>query len=361
MHVGNLVTRSVAATILVVAAQFLVGGDLPRGPAVARAQSKVANPHGSYREDCSLCHSARGWKPVRISKKFDHEKFGVPLRGAHASVTCEQCHGSLDFAMVSAACVDCHADVHTGEFGTDCGRCHGTRSFIDRHDQVGLHRLTRLPLAGAHKTLDCEMCHRLAAPGAMRWVNTPTACEFCHTEEYLGTSNPDHVTAGFSRDCATCHDELTWRRANFDHAGTAFPLTGAHQRLACERCHIGGVFTGLSPACVSCHRQDYDSTTDPNHAATGFSTNCITCHNTTGWAGARFDHAPWFPIYAGAHNGKWRTCADCHVNSASFAEFSCFGCHPHSDQAKTDGGHQGVNGYSYDSPACYRCHPNGRK
>ena len=40
-------------------------------------------------------------------------------------------------------------------------------------------------------------------------------------------------------------------------------------------------------------------------------------------------------------------------------QFSCFGCHPHSDQAKTDEKHQGETGYAYDSQACYNCHPRG--
>jgi hypothetical protein len=112
-------------------------GQVVNGPVVARAADqapKVANPHGDYREDCSLCHRASGWKPARISKKFDHDKF-LPLGGAHASVDCMQCHKSLDFGGVSTACVDCHADVHNGELGTDCSRCHGTRSFVDRNDQ----------------------------------------------------------------------------------------------------------------------------------------------------------------------------------------------------------------------------------
>ena len=472
----------------------------------ARAQSKVKNPHGDYKEDCSLCHRATGWKPAQISKKFDHEKFGIPLQGAHATVACTQCHTSLDFAMAPTACVDCHADVHNAELGSDCARCHGTRSFIDRNDQIRMHRLTRFPLAGAHQTLDCEMCHRLAAPGSLSWVNTAADCASCHMADYNATSDPDHAGAGFSQDCAACHNEQAWSRVRFDHGETAFPLTGVHSSLACESCHVGGVFSGLSTACVSCHQQDYDGATnpdhagagfpttceschgtrgwsgadfnhattgfpltgahlgracaechignvftglsaacvschqqdydgttnpnhassgmpttceschstrdwsgasfnhattsfpltgahiatpcadchvgnvytglpsacvschqtdydgtaDPNHAAAGFSTDCTICHTTTRWDGATFDHNQWFPIYSGKHAGEWQTCNDCHTNAASYAAFSCFGCHPHSDKAKTDDDHRGENGYSYDSNACYDCHPDGR-
>jgi hypothetical protein len=392
----------------------------------------AANPHGDYKEDCSLCHSARGWKPVHISKKFDHSRF-LPLVGAHASINCTQCHKSLDFSMASTACNDCHADVHNGELGTDCARCHGTRSFVDRNDHIRLHRATRFPLQGAHVSLDCEMCHKLAAPDAYTYVNTPADCYSCHEADFQKTTNPAHVANGFSTDCTQCHDQVAWARGKFDHNATGFPLTGAHKTLNCDRCHVGGTFTGLSPNCVSCHQGDYDGTSDPAHAAAGFSTTCTqchnttrwsdaffnhsgtsfpltgahktaacsachaggvyaglpsacvschqtdyngtndpphlaagfstdckTCHNTTSWSGATFDHTAFFPIYSGTHAGRWSKCSDCHNNAASFADFNCLGCHPHSDKTETDGHHAQVSGYSYTSSACYSCHPTGR-
>jgi Zn finger protein HypA/HybF involved in hydrogenase expression len=417
--------------LLVVALMPPLLGRTTRSGAAHAAQTppKAANPHGDYKEDCSLCHSAKGWKPARISKKFDHERF-LPLAGAHAAVACTQCHKSLDFAMAPTACVDCHADVHNGELGADCARCHGTRSFVDRNDHIRLHRLTRFPLGGAHATLDCEMCHRLDSPDALTYVNTASDCESCHLDEYTATTDPDHEAVGFPRDCALCHDEVVWSRARFDHASTAFPLTGAHVPLACERCHVGGVYDGLSSdcvschqddyngtdhaaegfptqcvqchntrrwddanfnhagtsfpltgahvplacsechasgvyaglpsACISCHQSDYDGTNDPAHAAAGFSTTCTQCHNTSRWDGAQFNHTAFFPIYSGKHAGEWSTCAECHTNAASYADFSCLGCHPHSDQNETDGHHEGENGYAYNSAACYNCHPQGR-
>lgn len=561
---------SMQPVILLVTALLWVSA---AGP--ADAQKKVENPHGKFKEDCSLCHSATGWKPAKISKKFDHEKYGIPLKGAHASVACMQCHNSLDFSTASAACIDCHADVHNNELGTDCSRCHGMRSFVDRNDQIRMHRLTRFPLAGAHETLDCEMCHRLQAPGSLSWVNTSTDCASCHMNDYNATTDPNHASSGFSTECAACHNEVSWNHTNFDHSQTGFPLTGAHRALSCDRCHVGGVFTGLSPACyschqqdyegannpdhsgfstdcqtchstkgweganfdhsrtnfpltgahrtvactechasgvysglatacVSCHQQDYNGTTDPNHAQAGFSTDCTvchtttrwdgatfnhsqtafpltgahngapcagchasgvyaglptdcyschqqdyqtannpdhggfptdcagchgtaswsgadfnhsltafpltgahttvactnchaggvysglptacvschqqdyngtsnpnhaaanfttdctTCHNTTRWQGATFNHDQWFPIYTGKHSGKWQTCDDCHNNASNYAVFDCLSCHPHDNKTDTDNKHRGRNGYSYESNACYNCHPNGR-
>lgn len=391
------------------------------------------NPHGSYVEDCTLCHGKDSWKPAVISDRFNHAK-SFPLTLAHASVACRSCHETLDFKQAKSNCADCHQDVHRGEFGLDCVMCHTTRNFIERADSARRHRVTRFPLLGAHAILDCSDCHRPSSSGQATFVNTPTECDACHLDDYNATTDPDHAAGGFSRNCEQCHGTMSWSSAafnhevtgfpltgahraivcaschpgnqfsnassdcyachqnqfnqttdpphaivgfatdcrqchstsawipsSFNHGTTAFPLTGAHRVLTCDACHGGGVYGGLSTACEGCHLNDYNATTDPDHQTAGFPVDCASCHNTNTWSGAKFDHdSTFFPIYSGAHNGKWSACSTCHINSSSYAEFSCFGCHPHSDQAKTDDTHHEVSGYMYESHACYNCHPRGR-
>src|SRR5664279_5261086 len=70
-------------------------------------------------------------------------------------------------------------------------------------------------------------------------------------------------------------------RASFDHSKTKFPLTGNHATLPCVACHVNGNFTSLQTTCVSCHLNDYNGTTDPNHKAAGFPTDCQVCHSTS--------------------------------------------------------------------------------
>ena len=138
---------------------------------------------------------------------------------------------------------------------------------------------------------------------------------------------------------------------------TRFPLTGAHRTVSCQSCHGNGVYPGKSTDCVSCHRSDYDQTTNPVHTAAGFPLDCASCHTTSGWSGARFDHdGRFFPIYSGAHRGRWQSCAECHTNPANYAQFTCLPCH---GQTETNGHHREVSGYQYDSQACYSCHPRG--
>ncbi|RPJ43409.1 MAG: hypothetical protein EHM19_08775 [Candidatus Latescibacterota bacterium] len=187
---------------------------------------------------------------------------------------------------------------------------------------------------------------------------TSTVCYACHQQDYEGTTEPDHAGAGFPTDCSQCHTIAAWEGASFDHS--FFPLTGGHDGPTCSVCHAGGVFDGTSTVCYACHQQDYEGTTDPNHAAAGFPTDCSQCHSITTWDDADFDHdGMYFPIYSGSHRDKWDACSDCHIDANDYSNFSCLGCHPHSDREKTDNDHDEEPGYSYDSFACYGCHPTG--
>jgi hypothetical protein len=259
---------------------------------------------------------------------------------------------------VSTTCAGCHTDVHRGELGTDCARCHTPRSFIDRIAMVRTHRTSRFPLTGAHVGADCTSCHVPAAQGQLQFVNRSTQCESCHLAAVRAAKDPDHDAAGFSRQCESCHAPTTWNRARFDHAKSRFPLTGAHVTAGCQQCHADRVYAGRSSTCVSCHQGDYNRATDPSHTAAGFPTTCAACHTTSTWSGGKFDHdGLYFPIYSGAHRGRWTSCATCHTNAATFADYTCLSCHT---QRETDGHHREVGGYRYQSQACYSCHRNGR-
>ncbi|HET9386323.1 MAG TPA: hypothetical protein VFO67_14340 [Gemmatimonadales bacterium] len=397
------------------------------------AVSTTRSPHGRLSQPCAACHAPEGWVPARISAAFDHAKTGFTLVGAHAQASCRGCHASLDFKGVASDCISCHRDVHSGELGRDCGRCHTMRSFLDRAAMTRAHQETRFPLTGSHRALDCEQCHVPAPQGRLAFVNRPSECVDCHRTDYAGTRNPDHQAGGLSTNCTQCHGTSAWPRARFSHAGTAFPLTGAHRAVACAQCHGDGVYSGKSELCLSCHQFAYDGTTDPPHQAAGFPTTCASCHTTVAWTGAKFDHAgtafpltgahvplrcnqchadgvyvgknpscvschqaaydaatdpnhrlsafpttctdchattswsgarytahdaAYFPIYSGAHRGRWSSCSTCHTVSGNYAQFTCLTCH---GQQETNGHHSEVSGYSYNSQACYSCHPQGRK
>lgn len=319
---------------------------------VVSAQATMpAHPHGPNIGPCAACHSPDAWKPARISRQFSHAPSTFPLIGAHASTPCVSCHRSLDFSTARPVCAQCHRDVHNAELGNDCARCHTTRSFADQTNLRREHELTRFPLRGAHTALACASCHPAAAPGQSQYRRRPTACIGCHASAYRAARTPDHQAAGFPQDCTLCHSATTWSGGRFDHAATAFALTGAHRAASCGSCHADNVYKGKSTACVSCHQAAYAATTNPPHAASGFSTACAQCHGTASWLGSAFDHtATAFPL-TGAHRAS--ACAACHHNNVfRGTPKECVSCHLSAYNATTRPPHQTLA----LPTVCFQCH-----
>lgn len=308
----------------------------------------------SFSHDCRLCHTIVAWQP----SFYDHNGTAFPLTGAHRQTACIQCHAT-QYAGTPTDCYSCHQSAFeqtldpnhvTGNFDHNCIVCHGTTAW---QPSTFDHNVTTFPLTGAHLTATCVSCHGSGFAG------TPTACYSCHQTAFEQTLDPNHVTGNFDHNCSLCHTTTAWLPANFDHSTTSFPLTGKHVTAICLSCHASG-FTGTPTNCYACHQTAYNGTTDPSHTAAGFPTSCENCHTTNGWTPANWDHdALYFPIYSGAHAGRWNTCADCHVNQSSFAVFECINCHEH-NSTDMNAKHSQVQNYQYVSTACYSCHPRGR-
>jgi hypothetical protein len=72
--------------------------------------------------------------------------------------------------------------------------------------------------------------------------------------------------------------------------------------------------------------KDYNGTTDPNHAQAGFPTTCDTCHSTSSWSGALFDHGKTGWPLTGSHNAL--KCSQCHINgNYKLTNTACVTCH----------------------------------
>ena len=179
-----------------------------------------------------------------------------------------------------------------------------------------------------HEKVECTECHV-----KLVFTNVGTKCADCHADIHRRQ---------FGANCEQCHTVQGWNvsvQAIQNHQNR-FPLIGAHAAVDCDACHTGaaaGQFQGLSTQCYSCHAQDFQSVTTPNHVASQFSTNCQTCHNVNTWLNATFNHSlTGFPL-TGAHVTV--ACASCHVNNnynLTAANTACSACHLADFQSTTN-------------------------
>lgn len=292
----------------------------------------MAGHRQDFGAQCLSCHDGAD----RFSA-FDHSQTPFALTGAHADVRCGECHTAAapaDFANAPKECIGCHQedDAHQGGLGTDCAACHTP----DQWENATFdHARTAFPLQGKHAEVKCEQCH---AGG--KFKGTPTDCVACHEKD-------DAHEGQFGTDCAGCHTPDDWENATFDHAKTAFPLTGAHQQVKCEQCHAGGKFKGTATACSGCHQ-------DPAFHRGLFAQTCDACHTTTAWQPARFDLPHTFPINHG--EGGPSPCRTCHPDA--LAQYTCYGCHEHNPaEIQEEHAEEGIG----DIANCIKCHPTGQE
>ena len=309
--------------------------------------------------DCVSCHTTQpGWAPATFA---NHDNYYV-LNGAHAAIAneCASCHNG-DYNNTPTTCDGCHLDDYnqttdpdhaSAQFPKDCASCHTETAWVPssfNHDNF-------YPLTGEHKLIEneCAKCHING-----NYSNTPNSCDGCHQQDFNTSLNPNHPQLNLPTDCKMCHTTAAdWQPADFPIHDDFWQLNGAHAAIAnqCASCHNGD-YNNTPTECIGCHQMDFNQTTNPNHIAAQFSTDCTTCHSETAWVPSNFDHdGQYFPIYSGEHQGEWDECIDCHFNPNDYSEFTCVTCHIN---PQTDNDHQGVNGYSYNSNACFACHPTG--
>lgn len=253
------------------------------------------------------------------------------LTTPHASLegiaNCEKCH-ERGQRITPQKCLACHkpiadrivrrAGVHRDVKG-DCVACHvehtGPEGELRPFDQRAFDhaRVTGFALDGKHATVarQCAACHKTRS-----FLTASASCQSCHTDVHKGT---------LGSACSSCHTTTVAFKdvtsgGRFDHARTAFPLTGAHNSVSCVSCHANGQFKGVSFAsCVSCHKSPHQPS---------FGTTCATCHTTERWRTTKVDHSRTaFPL-RGRHASV--ACVSCHKQSAMDVKprsDTCAACH----------------------------------
>ncbi len=244
--------------------------------------AKTTDPnHASagYSTDCAVCHTTATWQ----SGEFNHP--GFDLTGGHQGLDCTACHKNGQYAGTPRDCVGCHLDDYTTStdpqhaaagFATTCETCHDTSTWDSgRFD----HNTTGYPMTGKHNGVSCIDCHTNGIYNGLS-----TACFTCHSDDYSGTNDPDHIAAGFSSDCTLCHDTSGFENDFFNHSTTGYTLTGAHTTVNCTGCHTNDRYKGTPRDCYSCHEDDYRDADDHEENPT----DCELCHTTNSWEHSTF-------------------------------------------------------------------------
>jgi Cytochrome c7 and related cytochrome c len=285
--------------------------------------------------ECKHCHTDHKGRTADIVQfdpgTFNHNFTDFELKGGHVQAQCEGCHTpKKKYRDAPSACIGCHKkeDPHKGELGEDCAKCHNVDGWTKQ--KVFDHSKTKFPLEGAHKDVQCAVCHV-----GERYKDLPRACIDCHKTQ-------DPHGGRYGAKCETCHASKKWTTVSFDHSKTKFALKGEHQKVKCDVCHKGDLYKDkLATTCISCHKKS-----DPHKGQLG--NRCESCHAETGWRKkVEFDHdLTRFPLI-GLHAAV--PCEECH-RTATYKDTprACESCHK-------DKYHEGRLGL-----ACARCHnPNG--
>lgn len=311
----------------------------------------VDNPHGKdFKVSCDVCHSPESWKLDKAIYSYNHDETDLPLVGEHTQVNCRQCHPSLIFSEAGNECSDCHTDIHQNTVGNDCARCHTPYSWLV-NNITEIHQMSRFPLLGAHAMADCIDCH--TSNNFVVFEPLGVECFDCHQKEYMATTTPNHPMSGYSQDCSQCHNiySYEWAGAGFNH--NFFPLTMGHNINDCAECHQTTDFGNISPECFSCHEQNYNSTTKPNHSQVNIDHDCSYCHTTApGWSPALFPNHNEYYVLNGAHAAMVSDCFACHNPEFTNTPTTCIGCHE-SDFNQTDDPNHVTNNFSTECTVCH--------
>lgn len=296
------------------------------------------DPHDNrFGAKCLSCHDESNWNDVRLNA-FDHSTTRYPLRGAHATVKCADCHrGSppkykgLEFA----SCTNCHKDPHLGKLGLSCENCHSEADWHKIVLKSGAHPW--LNLGNGHAKTVCGKCHDR---GNLRAPSRGSACVGCHA--------PVHE-ADFGKRCENCHFSILWlglpaKIGLAAHVKTSYPLVGKHDDVPCASCHKPALAENLRyralkfDRCSRCHSDVHESRFQQRDQG-----ECRLCHNESGFRPSLFGvllHASTqFPL-TGHHAAV--ACAKCHDKPAregkrldwTATKSACADCHenPHGNQ-----------------------------
>jgi hypothetical protein len=319
-------------------------------------------------KQCSVCHSehnGKNFQLIRLDlKNFNHNLTGFSLFAPHIKQECNECHNAKNFTDqifinrkntylgLKPECLTCHADYHLRTLSSSCLNCHNPESFTPASNFN--HNTARFQLAGKHKKVDCNKCHKVEMIEGkkfqhfrgIQYIN----CTSCHKDPHLNK---------FGQNCRQCHSEESFQIVsgirNFDHNKTDFKLEEKHLIVNCRSCHKTKFTDPLKhDRCTDCHADYHNNQFSKNN----ITPDCSECHTVKGFAQFLFTvekhNLSRFPLQA-AHRAI--PCYECHKKQEkwSFREIgiNCKDCHADIHQNI-------IPARYYPAGSCITCHSETR-
>ena len=313
----------------------------------------TTNPNhvaAGFPQTCETCHNTVQW----LGATFDHSTTKFPLTGKHTTVACAQCHTNGQYATLPTTCVSCHLPDYqktttpnhvAASFPQTCETCPQHDAVAGRDVRSQHHQVSADRQAHDRRLRDvpCQRPVRDAADD-LRVLPPAGLSENDDSEPRRG-----QLPAGPAR---LCHNTDAWLGAVFNH--------NTHQVPADRKAYDGRLRDVPRQRPVRDPADDlrlvppdriFRRPRAPNHVAARFPQTCETCHNTTQWLGAAFNHSTTkFPL-----TGKHTTvaCATCHVNGQyATLPTTCVSCHLPDYQKTTTPNHVAAS----FPQTCETCH-----
>ena len=261
---------------------------------------------------------------------------------------CKQCHVKFNRKAQDGLCMDCHKEVgadrraRTGFHGKGkpqtCRTCHTEHKgregqLVSLQTKTFDHGLTSFELRGRHAKVDCVKCH----VAGKKYRQAAQECSACHKKD-------DVHKGALGAKCESCHAEVDWKQAKFDHDQARFVLTGKHVDVKCAECHKNTNFRETPRNCYGCHQK-----IDEQKAHKGqFGEKCESCHSTKQWKPANFNHDADTKFLLRGKHGATR-CASCHTGrlfQAVKLSHECYACHKKDDKHQESLGKDCANCHS---------------
>ncbi|WP_395701884.1 hypothetical protein [Aquabacterium sp.] len=334
--------------------------------------------HGNFTVSagCASCHTGAYLNAV-----------GKPATTIHATVTgnCESCHKSTSTwsgAKVdhggfndSTNCASCHNGSgatgkpasHIPVGSTNCFTCHNTTGWTPtkwNHTQLPVTSQCASCHSGGYPPADGKPANHIPYQGVA--VTSVANCDSCHKGSYSSWANGKlHSNFSISSNCVACHTGTYLNAVGKPNTAIHATVTGN-----CESCHKStSTWSGAkvdhstfndTTNCANCHNGSTATGKSATHIPSG-STNCFTCHNTTGWTPTKWNHTQ-LPVTS--------QCASCHTGGYPPADGKPANHIPYQSVAVTsaancDSCHKGsytswVNGKLHNnfsiSSNCVACH-----